>query len=92
MNKVKIAEIIAEKFKTSKKLAENIVESIFNEFIAALSRGEKVNIVGFGSFMTKKRHARKGVDPRNPSKIIDIPETKVAKFKAGKRLKDSIRA
>ncbi|NCC70097.1 HU family DNA-binding protein [bacterium] len=90
MNKARLVEIVSDKFKLSKRVSEDIIETIFDESIKALSKGEKVNMVGFGSFMSKVRHARKGVDPRNPSSIIDVPETKVAKFKAGKKLKDSI--
>ena len=88
MNKAQLCELVSEKFKLSKKQTEDIIETIFNTFMSELKNGNKVNIVGFGSFISKSRHARRGVDPRNPSTIIDVPETKVTKFKAGKKLKD----
>ena len=88
MNKAQLCELVSEKFKLSKKQTEDIIETIFNTFMSELKNGNKVNIVGFGSFVSKSRHARRGVDPRNPSTIIDVPETKVTKFKAGKKLKD----
>lgn len=88
MNKAQLCELISEKYKLSKKQTEDIIETIFNTFMSELKNGNKVNIVGFGSFISKNRHARRGVDPRNPSTIIDVPETKVTKFKAGKKLKD----
>jgi len=88
MNKAQLCELISERFKLSKKQTEDIIETIFNTFISELKNNNKVNIVGFGSFVAKSRHARRGVDPRNPSTIINVPETKVTKFKAGKKLKD----
>lgn len=88
MNKAQLCELISEKFKLSKKQTEDIIETIFNTFISELKNGNKVNVVGFGSFISKSRHARRGVDPRNPSTIINVPETRVTKFKAGKKLKD----
>ncbi|HPO11453.1 MAG TPA: HU family DNA-binding protein [bacterium] len=88
MNKAQLCEIISEKFKMPKKQAEDIIETIFDTFISELKNNNKVSIVGFGSFVAKTRHARRGVDPRNPSTIINVPETRVTKFKAGKKLKD----
>lgn len=88
MNKAQLCELLSEKFKLSKKISEDIIVTIFDTFIVELKNGNKINMVGFGSFMAKSRHARKGVDPRKPSVIINVPETRVAKFKAGKKLKD----
>ena len=88
MNKAQLCELISEKLKLSKKQVDEIIETIFNTFISELKNGNKINIVGFGSFISKNRHARRGVDPRNPKTPINVPETKVTKFKAGKKLKD----
>ena len=55
MNKARLVEIVSEKFKLSKKISENIIEAIFDESTKALSNGEKVSIVGFGSFISKVR-------------------------------------
>ena len=50
-----------------------------------------MTITGFGTFIPKKRHARKSVNPQNPSERIQIPEVTVAKFKTGKTLKDALK-
>lgn len=59
--------------------------------IEELLDGHKVNLVGFGSFEAKTRHARGGINPQNPAERITIPEVKVAKFKTGKTLKDALK-
>lgn len=90
MNKAQLCELLSEKFKLSKKISEDVIVTIFDTFINELKNNNKVNVVGFGSFISKNRHARKGVDPRKPDTIINVPETRVAKFKAGKKLKDAL--
>ena len=56
----------------------------------ALVSGDKVQLVGFGTFETRERAARKGRNPRNPQQEIDIPASKAPVFKAGKSLKEAI--
>lgn len=58
----------------------------------ALVSGEKVQLVGFGTFETRDRAARQGRNPRNPEEVISIPASKAPVFKAGKGLKDKVNA
>ena len=92
MNKSLLALKISEKLDIPKKLAEDFIAS-FQEIVTdSLSHDEEVTIAGFGTFSSRIRAARKGVNPRNPSQIIDVPAVKVPKFKAGKALKDALKA
>jgi len=92
MNKARLAEKIADNLNLSKKEAEDFLIAFQAEIIKALQNDEEVTISGFGTFSSRVRHARKGVNPRNPSQIIDIPAVKVPKFKAGKKLKDEVKS
>lgn len=78
------------KLGTTKKMAEDAVEAVFESIIKSLSKGEEVNIAGFGAFVTKKRDARMGVNPRTGEKI-QIKATITPKFRAGKALKDAVK-
>ncbi len=95
INQKELVEALIEKTKNdndlSKRQAEKLVKDLFDLIIDNLESGNSIKITGFGVFTTKKRHARKGVDPRNPSNRIDMPEVRVAKFKTGKRLKDALK-
>ncbi len=92
MNKAKLALQISEKLEIPKKLAEDFIAT-FQEIVTnTLKHDEDVTIAGFGTFSSRVRAARKGVNPRNPTQIIDVPAVKVPKFKAGKTLKDSLKA
>jgi DNA-binding protein HU-beta len=93
MNKAKLVEKIAAEFEgVSKKQVEQIINSITNTIIEELVNGGEVTIAGFGTFETMTRHARGGVDPRNPSQRIEIPAVKVAKFRTGKNIKDALKS
>lgn len=92
MNKVILAEQIAEKTGLNKKQVEEALEAFEAVTIAALKRGEEVTLTGFGTFSSRKRTSRMGVNPRNPIEKIQIPEVVVPKFKAGKALKDALKA
>lgn len=92
MNKAELCNTLAEKVGVSKKQSEELVEAFVDTIIDTLKGGGEVAITGFGTFSSKRRAARKGVNPQDPSQTIDIPETVVAKFKAGKRLKDTLKA
>ena len=83
MNKAELVSRMAEKSELTKKEAEMAL----NE---ALVSGDKVQLVGFGTFETRERAARKGRNPRNPQQEIDIPASKAPVFKAGKSLKEAI--
>ncbi len=91
MNKVRLAELIAERSGLSKKQSEDFIESFVAVITESLVQGEDVTITGFGAFMPKFRSARMGVDPQNPSKRIQIPAVTIPKFKAGKGLKDALK-
>lgn len=91
MNKAKLIEKISKEIGVSKKQAEGMINALVDVTIAELQKGGKVSITGFGTFETMTRYARGGVNPQNPKERIRIPEVKVAKFRTGKRLKDSLK-
>jgi DNA-binding protein HU-beta len=91
MNKVRLIEKIAEKINVNKKQIEQTIDSLLEITIDELKSGNTVTLVGFGSFIPKKRHARGGVNPQKPQERINIPEVTVAKFKTGKALKDALK-
>jgi len=90
MNKDQLINKIADETGASKALVKKCLEIFLNTIIKALKKGKKVSLVGFGSFQAIKRKGRKGVNPRT-GKQIKIPDTKVAKFKAGKKLKEEVK-
>ncbi len=91
MNKAELSKKIAERVRVDSRQAERVLEGFVDVVIEELKKGEKINISGFGTFLTRVRHSRGGVNPQNPQERIKIPEVKVAKFKTGKRLKDSLK-
>lgn len=91
MNKASLIEKIADKSSVSKKQAETMLESLVDIIISELQADNEVTITGFGTFLSRTRHARGGVNPQNPSERIEIPAVKVAKFKTGKTLKDALK-
>ncbi len=90
MNKGDLVAAIAKKAEFSKKDAEAAVDAFFASIKEALKKGDKVAVMGFGSFEVKKRAAREGINPLTKAKI-KIPATKVPAFKAGKALKDAVK-
>ena len=91
MNKATLIEKIAEKTEANRKLAESMINSMVDIIIEELKKGGDVSITGFGTFETMTRYSRGGVNPQKPTERIQIPEVKVAKFRTGKRLKDSLK-
>lgn len=89
MNKTELIAAAAEKADVSKKDTEAVVNAALDAVTAALKKGEKVQVVGFGSFEVKSRPARTGRNPRT-KEAIKIPASKVPAFKAGKVLKDAV--
>ena len=89
MNKTELIAEVAKKCGISKKDAEKAVTTTFDTIADALSQGDKVQLVGFGSFEVKKRAARIGRNPKT-KETIEIPASVVPVFKAGKALKDSV--
>ena len=90
MNKAELVAAVAEKTNSTKKDAEASINAFLDTVTKALKKGEKVLLIGFGTFETKKRKARQGRNPRKPDEIIKIPASKAPTFKAGKALKDAI--
>jgi DNA-binding protein HU-beta len=92
MNKAQLIEIIAQKVSgINKKQAEQMIETLTDTIIDELKNDHEVTITGFGTFMSKVRYSRGGVNPQNPSERITIPAVKVAKFKTGYHLKQSLK-
>ena len=89
MNKGELVEAVASDAGISKAEAQAAVDSVVDNVTAALKKGDKVTLVGFGTFATSERAAREGRNPQT-GKPIKIPAKKVAKFSPGKALKDAI--
>ena len=89
MNKAELIETIAKKADLSKKDAEAALNAFTDVVGKTLKKGDKVQLVGFGTFEVSKRPARTGHNPRT-GKSIKIKACKAPKFKAGKALKDAL--
>lgn len=89
MNKTELIEAVAAKANLKKKDAEAAVNATFEAITASLKKGEKVQVIGFGSFDVKKRAARTGRNPQTGA-AIKIKASKSPAFAAGKALKDAI--
>ena len=89
MNKTELVASVAEKSGLTKKDSETAVNALFASIEEALVAGDKVQLVGFGTFEVRERKERKGQNPQT-KKPITIPATKVPAFKAGKNLKDVV--
>lgn len=86
MTKADLVAQAAKKANLTNKAAKDAVSAIFSSISEALKRGEKVVVTGFGTFMVRKRAARKGRNPQTGAEI-QIPQTKTPGFTAGKSLK-----
>lgn len=89
MNKSDLVKAISKKAEITNAAAQAVLESFIEAVKAGLKKGDKIQLIGFGSFATVKREARKGVNPQT-KKAIKIPAKKVAKFVPGKELKDMV--
>ena len=89
MNKVELIASVAEKAGLSKKDAEKAVSAILDSVVEAVASGDKVQLVGFGTFEVRNREARTGRNPRT-KETIQIPASKQPVFKAGKAFKDEV--
>lgn len=89
MNKAELIDAVADRAHLSKADAGRALDSTFEAIGRALKKGEKVALVGFGTFVVRKRAARVGRNPKTGA-VIRIPAAKTALFKAGKALKDSV--
>lgn len=89
MSKTELINLIAEKGEYSKKDAEKALSTVIDAITDSLKKGEKISLVGFGSFEVKERAARNAINPMT-KELISIPAKKVPAFKAGKALKDAV--
>lgn len=90
MTKNELVGSIAEKAGMTKKDAEVGLNSTIAAIEEALCKGEKVQLIGFGTFEVRQRGEREGRNPRNPEETVKIPASKAPVFKAGKALKDAV--
>ncbi len=91
MNKAELADKIAEKVGLNKTQVESALEAMTEIMTAELEKGGEVTLTGFGTFSARRRKGREGINPRNVSQKITIPSVVVAKFKAGKNLKETLK-
>ncbi len=89
MKKTELIAAVAEKAGISKKDAEAAVSATFDTIVDTIAAGDKIQLVGFGTFERRERNARTGCDPRTNAKI-EIPASKVPAFKAGKAFKEAV--
>ena len=91
MNKTELVAAIVEKTELSKKDAEKAVKALTEVVADELKKGEKIQLVGFGTFEVADRPAREGRNPKT-GETMTIAASKTPKFKAGKALKDMVNA
>ena len=91
MNKTELIAAVAEKTELSKKDAEKAIKAFTDVVAEELKKGEKIQLVGFGTFEVAERPAREGRNPRT-GEPMPIAASKAPKFKAGKALKDMVNA
>lgn len=89
MNKTELVASIAQRSGLTKKDAEKGLNAFFESVEQALVEGDRIQLIGFGTFEVKDRAARKGRNPQTGEEI-DIPASKNPSFKAGKALKDAV--
>lgn len=90
MNKAELLTNMAEKSGLTKAESEKALNAFIDTVTEALTDGEKVQLVGFGSFESRPRKAREGRNPRNPEEVIQIPASVAPVFRAGKTLKEAV--
>jgi DNA-binding protein HU-beta len=89
MNKSEMIDAIASEAKITKASAKRALEALLNATKSTLKKGDTVQLVGFGTFGTRKRKARKGINPRT-GEALKIKATKVPYFKPGSALKETV--
>ena len=90
MNRQDLINKIAKEAEVTKKSADSALNAVIEGVTGALAKGDKVSLVGFGTFMARERGARTGVNPQTGEKI-QIPARTVPVFKAGKKLKEAVK-
>ncbi len=91
MNKAELIESIAGQLKLGRKQVEETLDAFEAITTETLARDGEVTLTGFGSFSSRIRGARMGVNPRNPGERIQVEAVRVPKFKAGKNLKEALK-
>jgi len=91
MTKAELINAVAEKSELTKKDAEKALNAVVDSITEALTAGDRVQIVGFGTFEVRERSAKEAINPRTKEKI-QVPAKKAPAFKAGKALKDAVDA
>ncbi len=89
MNKTELITAVAQEAEVTKKDAEKTVKAVIDVISAALEKGEKVQIIGFGTFEVRQRKAREGHNPSSGN-VIQIPASKTPAFKVSKQLKERV--
>lgn len=89
MNKTELINAVAQEAEVTKKDAEKTVKAVIDVISAALEKGEKVQIIGFGTFEVRHRKAREGHNPSSGN-VIQIPASKTPAFKVSKQLKERV--
>ena len=89
MTKLELVSAIADKTGSTKKAAEESLNALVEAITNGLKKGEKIQLIGFGTFEVRKREAIKGRNPQTGAEI-KIPASKAPAFKAGKALKDAV--
>jgi len=89
MNKGELVDAVAENASVTKKQADAVLSAALEAIMKAVSEGDKVTLVGFGSFESRERKAREGRNPKTGDKM-EIPATRVPAFSAGKLFKDRV--
>lgn len=89
MNKGELIALAATKADTSKKVANALLDALIDTITQAVADGEKVTLVGFGSWEARDRKAREGRNPKT-GETMEIPATVVPAFSAGKQFKDAV--
>ncbi len=90
MNKAELITSMSDKCGLTKKDTEGALNAFLETVEESLADGDKVQLVGFGTFEVRDRKAREGRNPRNPEEVIQIPASKAPVFRAGKTLKDKV--
>ena len=91
LNKQSLIDKVADATRMPRKHVEMVISSFLETILDKLSQGEKINLSGFGIFEVRERKGRRGVNPRDPNKPMQIPTVRVAKFRPGKTLKEAVK-
>jgi DNA-binding protein HU-beta len=90
MNKAELVTAITETTGQSKAQVHNAIAAMLYALTSAMAKGERVTLIGFGTFERRQRQARVGVNPQNPSLKLKIPAARVPAFRAGQELRDIV--